>query len=114
MFVKGRGKMAEKSKNNINFIPKESENLYRLSDFYKVFGDSTRLKILFALFEKEVCVCDLADILNMTVSAVSHQLRILKNASLVKFRKEGKISYYSLADDHVKTIISTGLEHIKE
>ncbi len=106
--------MAEKSKNNINFIPEESENLYRLSDFYKVFGDSTRLKILFALFEKEVCVCDLADILNMTVSAVSHQLRILKNASLVKFRKEGKISYYSLADDHVKTIISTGLEHIKE
>lgn len=105
-----RSKTTEKVKFNLP----DNEILYRLSDFYKVFGDSTRIRILYVLFESEVCVCDIADALNMTISAISHQLRILKNANLVKFRKEGKTSYYSLADDHVKTIIAQGLEHIKE
>ena len=88
--------------------------LYDLAELYKVFGDSTRIRILYVLFEKEVCVCDIAAVLNMTLSAISHQLRVLKNAGLVKYRKEGKTSYYSLADDHVKTIIGQGIEHVTE
>ncbi len=91
-----------------------TETLYNLSEFYKVFGDITRIRILYVLFESEVCVCDIAEILNLTVSAVSHQLRVLKNARLVKFRKVGKVCYYSLSDDHVKTIIANGIEHIGE
>ena len=79
-----------------------------------MFGDSTRIRILFALFEEEICVCDLAELLNMTQSAISHQLRILKNAKLVKSRRDGKQIMYSLADDHVNTIINQGLEHIEE
>ena len=92
----------------------DEELLYDLAELYKVFGDSTRLRILYALFEAEMCVCDIAALLGMTQSAISHQLRALKNARLVKGRREGKIVFYSLADDHVKTIINQGLEHIAE
>ena len=90
------------------------DTLYDLAELYRIFGDSTRIRILYALFESEVCVCDIASVLNMTVSAISPQLRVLKAAKLVKYRKEGKTCYYSLADDHVKTIIAQGVEHIKE
>lgn len=88
--------------------------LYDLSDFFKVLGDSTRAKIMWALDESEMCVCDIAVLLNMTKSAISHQLHSLKQANLVKHRKEGKIVFYSLADDHVKDIFEKGLEHIRE
>ncbi|MEL1134644.1 metalloregulator ArsR/SmtB family transcription factor [Desulfitobacterium sp. THU1] len=88
--------------------------LYDLADFFKVLGDSTRVKIMWALDEREMCVCDLAVLLNMTKSAISHQLRFLKQANLVKFRREGKIVFYSLSDDHVKEIFEKGLEHIRE
>jgi len=94
-------------------IPEETE-LYDLAELFKVFGDSTRIRILFVLFEAEVCVCDLAKALNMTQSAISHQLRILKQNKLVKNRREGKSIFYSLADDHVRTIIAQGREHIEE
>ena len=94
-------------------MPNEDE-LYDLAELFKVFGDSTRIRILFVLFESEVCVCDLAETLNMTQSAVSHQLRILKQAKLIKNRREGKSIFYSLADGHVRTIISQGIEHIEE
>ena len=94
-------------------MPDENE-LYDLAALFKVFGDSTRIRILFVLFEAEVCVCDLAEVLHMTQSAVSHQLKILKQNKLVKSRREGKSIFYSLADDHVKTIIAQGMEHIEE
>ena len=94
-------------------MPEETE-LYDLAELFKVFGDSTRIRILFVLFEAEVCVCDLAQALNMTQSAISHQLKILKQNKLVKSRREGKSIFYSLADDHVRTIISMGREHIEE
>ena len=94
-------------------MPPEEE-LYDLAELFKVFGDSTRIRILFVLFEAEVCVCDLAETLNMTQSAISHQLRILKQNKLVKSRRDGKQVFYSLSDDHVKTIINQGLEHIEE
>lgn len=94
-------------------MPQEEE-LYDLAELFKVFGDSTRIRILFVLFEAEVCVCDLAEALNMTQSAISHQLRILKQSRLVKSRREGKSVFYSLADSHVWTIINQGLEHIEE
>lgn len=94
-------------------LPRE-EALYDLSELFKVFGDSTRIRILFVLFEAEVCVCDLAAALSMTQSAVSHQLRILKQNRLVKSRREGKSVFYSLADEHVRTIIGQGMEHIEE
>lgn len=94
-------------------MPDEYE-LYDLSDFFKVLGDSTRAKIMWALDESEMCVCDLAVLLNMTKSAISHQLRSLKQANLVKYRKEGKVVFYSIADDHVKEIFEKGLEHIRE
>ena len=90
------------------------ETLYDLAELFKVFGDSTRIRILFVLFEAEVCVCDLAEALGMTQSAVSHQLRVLKASKLVKFRREGKTVYYSLADEHVMRILSQGMEHIME
>ena len=79
-----------------------------------MFADSTRVKILYALFESELCVCDIARVLNLTQSAVSHQLRILKGGKLVKYRREGKIVFYSLADDHVRSIINQGMDHISE
>lgn len=94
-------------------IPAETE-LYDLAELFKIFGDSTRIRILYVLFEAEVCVCDLAEALNMTQSAISHQLRILKQNKLVKSRREGKSVFYSLADDHVRTIIDQGREHIEE
>jgi len=94
-------------------MPDETE-LYDLAELFKVFGDSTRIRILFVLFEAEVCVCDLAQALNMTQSAISHQLRILKQNKLVKNRRDGKSIFYSLADDHVRTIIAMGREHIEE
>lgn len=94
-------------------MPAETE-LYDLAELFKVFGDSTRIRILFVLFEAEVCVCDLAQTLNMTQSAISHQLRILKQNKLVKNRREGKSIFYSLADEHVRAIIAQGREHIEE
>ncbi len=90
------------------------ENLYDLAEFFKVFGDTTRIKILWALSENEMCVCDIAALLNISQSAISHQLRFLKNSKLVKFRKSGKVSYYSLDDIHVKQILEFGLTHINE
>ena len=98
----------------VNETMPDEEQLYDLADLFKVFADSTRIRILFVLFESEVCVCDLAKVLNMTQSAVSHQLRILKQNKLVKNRREGKSIFYSLADDHVRMIISMGREHILE
>lgn len=92
----------------------EAELLSDLSDFFKVIGDGTRIKILWALDENEMCVCDLANLLNMTKSAVSHQLRALRDNNLVKFRKSGKEVFYSLADNHVKEIFEQGMIHIKE
>ncbi len=90
------------------------EKLYDLAELFKVFGDSTRIKILYALFEAELCVCDIAQLLGLTQSAVSHQLRVLKSGRLVKPRKEGKTVFYSLADDHVRTLIAQGMEHVEE
>lgn len=94
-------------------MPDETE-LYDLSDFFKILGDSTRAKIICALDENELCVCDLAVLLGMTKSAISHQLSILRQNNLVKNRREGKVVYYSLADDHIKQIFEKGLEHIRE
>jgi ArsR family transcriptional regulator len=91
-----------------------AENLYDLSEQFKVFGDTTRIKILYALFSSEMCVCDLAFLLDMTQSAISHQLRVLKQTRLVKFRKAGKVVYYSLEDEHIKQIFNQGLQHISE
>lgn len=94
-------------------IPQE-ELLYDLADLFKIFGDTTRIKILCALFKAEMCVCDIAALLGMTQSSISHQLRVLKQARLVKYRKEGKVVYYSLDDEHVKSIFDQGLIHITE
>ena len=98
----------------VNETMLEETELYDLAELFKVFGDSTRIRILFVLFEAEVCVCDLAKALNMTQSAISHQLRILKQSKLVKNRREGKSIFYSLADEHVRTIIDQGRDHIEE
>ena len=94
-------------------LPSE-DTLYDLADLFKVFGDSTRIKILCALFEHEMCVCDIAAVTGMTQSAISHQLRVLKQANLVGFRRDGKTLYYSLKDSHVFSIYEQGLEHINE
>ena len=88
--------------------------LSELADFYKVFADVTRIRILCVLLESEMCVCDLAEVLYMTQSAISHQLRVLKQMKLVKNRREGKTVFYSLADGHIQSIISQGMEHITE
>jgi len=90
------------------------ENLYDVAELFKVFGDTTRIKIICALFESEMCVCDIANLLNMTQSAISHQLRVLKQARLVKYRREGKIVYYSLDDEHIRHIFNQALAHINE
>lgn len=90
------------------------EQLYDLAELFKIFGDSTRVKILYALLDAELCVCDIAKLMEVTQSAVSHQLRVLKNSKLVKFRREGKTVYYSLADGHVIHILAQGMEHILE
>ena len=109
-FMHAHNDTVEKVKNNMP----EEELLYDLAELYKVFGDSTRIKILYSLFESELCVCDIAELLRMSVSAISHQLRILKQAQLVRFRRDGKTVYYSLADDHVRTILGQGMDHICE
>ena len=90
------------------------EYLYDLAELFKIFGDSTRIKILYALIESELCVGDIAQLLNLSQSAVSHQLRILKDAKLVKFRREGKVIFYSLDDEHVRNILNMGMEHVEE
>lgn len=90
------------------------DKLYDLADFFKVFADSTRIKMLYVLMGTEMCVCDLAAALNMTQSAISHQLRTLKQMNLVRNRREGKTIFYSLADSHIETILSQGLDHIEE
>ena len=92
----------------------DDETLYDLAELFKVFADSTRIKILYALFEAELCVCDIAQLLGLTQSAVSHQLRVLKAGRLVKPRKDGKTVFYSLADDHVRTLIAQGMDHVNE
>lgn len=91
-----------------------AEELYELAEVFKVFGDTTRIRILWALFESEMCVCDIAFLLNMSQSSISHQLRLLKQARLVKFRRDGKTVYYSLDDEHVKMMFDQGLIHVKE
>lgn len=100
-------------KNVQEHMPREEE-LRDLADFFKVFGDTTRIRILCTLFQTEMCVCDLAQTLDMTQSAISHQLRILKQMKLVVNRREGKTVFYSLADGHIKTIMDQGMEHIRE
>lgn len=102
-----------KLKKIANVQPPE-EILYELAELFKVFGDSTRIRILYVLFENELCVGDIAELLNMSQSSVSHQLRILKDAKLVKFRREGKSIFYALDDDHVYHIIEMGMEHVEE
>lgn len=92
----------------------DEELLYDVAELFKVFGDSTRVRIICALFESEMCVCDIAGVLNMTQSAISHQLRVLKQARLVKYRREGKTVFYSLADGHIQTIFNQAFEHIME
>ena len=92
----------------------QDELLCDLADLFKIFGDTTRVKILFALLESEMCVCAIADLLGMTQSAISHQLRILKDADLVASRRQGKTFYYHLSDDHVRTIVAQGFEHLIE
>jgi len=92
----------------------EEEALYDLADLFRIFADSTRIKLLYLLLESEMCVCDIAQLLGMTQSAISHQLKALKQAKLVKFRREGKAVFYSLADDHVVEILAQGMEHITE
>ncbi|BBF43235.1 cadmium efflux system accessory protein [Lachnospiraceae bacterium KM106-2] len=92
----------------------DEELLYDLAELFKVFGDSTRIKILYVLHESELCVCDIAEVLNMTQSAISHQLRVLKQSKLVKCRREGKAIFYSLADDHVHSMLHQGMEHVLE
>ena len=92
----------------------EDEVLFDLAELFKIFGDSTRIKILFLLFESEMCVCDIAQLLGMTQSAISHQLQVLKKSKLVKYRRDGKTVFYALADGHVRTIFEQGMEHITE
>ena len=110
-------KCNEKHENVINQVKSnmpDEEVLFDIAELFKVFGDSTRMKIICCLFKREMCVCDIAELINATQSAVSHQLRVLKQAKLVKYRKEGKVVYYSLSDKHVETIFNMALEHIQE
>ncbi len=94
-------------------VPGE-ETLMALADLFRIFGDSTRIKILYALLDRELCVCDIASLLSMTVSAISHQLRVLKAAKLVRFRRSGKTVFYTLADGHVRAVLAQGMEHVTE
>lgn len=104
----------EETVNKLHENMPPDEILYDLAELFKIFGDSTRIKILYALFESELCVCDIAQLLGLTQTAVSHQLRVLKTNKLVRFRKEGKNVFYSLSDDHVRRIINQGMEHVEE
>ena len=92
----------------------DEDTLYDLTELFRIFGDSTRIRILYVLFEAEMCVCDIAELLEMSQSAISHQLRVLKQARLVKYRREGKTVYYSVSDEHVAVILNMGIEHISE
>ena len=105
-----RGEVISDIKNKMPDI----DLLYDLADLFKIFADSTRIRILYLLHEGELCVCEIANALDMTISAVSHQLRVLKNSNLVKYRRDGKTVYYMLADNHVKSILNQGMEHIEE
>ncbi|MCI1952688.1 MAG: metalloregulator ArsR/SmtB family transcription factor [Clostridiales bacterium] len=98
----------------VNRVMPDEDTLYDLSELFKIFGDSTRIKILYVLFESEMCVCDIAQLLQMTQSAISHQLRALKQSKLVSSRREGKTVFYALADSHVRTILDQGMEHVSE
>lgn len=98
----------------VNEVMPGEQQLMDLAEFFKVFGDSTRIKILYVLSQSEMCVCDIATLLQMGQSAISHQLRVLKQMRLVKFRRDGKTVFYSLADDHIQTILAQGMEHIEE
>lgn len=109
-FIHAHDEIVEKVRRE---LPSE-DTLYDLTELFRIFGDSTRIRILYVLFEAEMCVCDIAALLGMTQSAISHQLKALKNARLITSRRDGKTVFYSLADDHVKTIINQGLEHILE
>ena len=109
-FIHAHEEIVEKVRDK---IPGE-DTLYDLTELFRIFADSTRIRILYVLLESEMCVCDLAMLLGMTQSAISHQLRALKNARLVRSRREGKTVFYALADDHVKTILDQGLEHVAE
>lgn len=104
----------EETVRRVNEIMPGEEELFDLSELFKVFGDSTRIRILYVLFESDMCVCGIAELLGMTQSAISHQLAVLKKAKLVRYRREGKTIYYSLSDDHVRTILDQGMEHITE
>lgn len=97
----------------VDVIPEEDE-LLDLAEFFKVFGDSTRIKILYVLSQSEMCVCDIATLISMSQSAISHQLRVLKQMRLVKFRRDGKTVFYSLADSHIEMILAQGMEHVSE
>lgn len=99
---------------HVREVMEDTEVLYAVSDFFKVMCDSTRMRIMAALDNEELCVCDLSALLNMTKSAISHQLKVLKDAELVKSSRDGKNVYYTLKDDHVRGIIEMGIEHIKE
>lgn len=99
---------------NVKKVLPKSETLYDLAEFFKVFADNTRIKIICALFESEMCVCDLSVLLGVSQSAISHQLRTLKGARLVRTRRDGKVVYYSLDDEHIKNIFDEGLRHITE
>lgn len=103
----------DRAEKAISHMPDE-DRILSLAEFFKIFGDVSRIRILFILLDNELCVCDIAESLSVSISAVSHQLKILKAAKLVKYRKEGKSCFYSLADDHVKSILSQGMEHICE
>lgn len=105
---------SESTLKNISESMPDEELLYDLAELYKVFGDSTRIKILYVLLESELCVQDISNLLGMTQSAISHQLRVLKNSKLVKYKRDGKTVLYSLADSHVRSILDQGLEHIEE
>ena len=117
---RGRTEVCECSTVHEDIVSKVNETmpdediLYDLAELFKIFGDSTRIKILYVLFESEMCVCDIADLLGMTQSAISHQLRALKQSKLVKYRREGKTVFYSLSDGHVRTILDQGMEHVAE
>ncbi len=104
----------EQAVEKVNTEMPPDEQLYDLAELFKVFGDTTRIRILYALLEAELCVGDLAGCLGLTQTACSHQLRVLKNNKLVRFRRAGKAVYYSLSDDHVKAILEKGMEHVEE
>lgn len=98
----------------VNAVMPSEDVLFDLSELFKIFGDSTRIRILYCLFDSEMCVCDIATLLSMTQSAISHQLSLLKKSKLVKYRREGKTVFYSLADDHVRIILGQGIDHVTE